>query len=90
MSWILTMATVQVKKVVEVVSNFPGLGDRIRAARKISDKGVTALAAEAGISRTYWYELENERLHHAASEAVIRKVEAALGADLGVDFGDEQ
>lgn len=61
-----------------------GLGDRIRKAREASGKTPEELAAKASISKSYWYDLENERIRVTVPEETFRRVEAALGVDLGV------
>lgn len=84
------MNTVQVKRVVEIVQDFPGLGQRLRQvreqARDKNKRSLSAICRECGISRSYWYQLESEDLRSPATEEIIRKIERALGVDLGVDF----
>lgn len=80
------MAAVQVKRVVEQVSEFPGLGAAIKKAREEDRRSLAQICRESGISRAYWYQLEREDLRAPATEAIIRKVEAALGCDLNVVF----
>jgi len=78
----------QVKRVKEIVGDFPGLGQRIRQAREQDGRSLTEICRESGISRSYWYQLEAEDLRSPATEEVIRKIEQALGVDLGVKFDD--
>jgi transcriptional regulator with XRE-family HTH domain len=80
------MNTVQVKRVVEIVYDFPGLGQRIRQAREQDERSLSEICRESGVSRSYWYQLEGEDLRSPATEEVIRKIERALGVDLGVRF----
>lgn len=82
------MNTVQVKRVVETVHDFPGLGQRIRQIREKDERSLSEICRECGISRSYWYQLEGEDLRSPATEEVIRKVESVLGVDLGVRFND--
>jgi len=80
------MDAVQVKRVVEVVHDFPGLGKRIRQAREQDKRSLSEICRGCGISRSYWYQLEAEDLRSPATEEIIRKIECALGVDLGVHF----
>lgn len=66
----------------------PGLGDRIKKARLNSDKSLEQICDEVGVSRTYWYDVEKETLKGALSIENLRKIEQALGIDLGVKFDD--
>ncbi|MEO0533283.1 MAG: helix-turn-helix transcriptional regulator [Cyanobacteria bacterium P01_A01_bin.123] len=65
-----------------------GLGERISKARKTSGKSLEWLCGEVGVSRTYWYDLENETLKGALSLENLRKIEQVLGIDFGVKFKD--
>lgn len=80
------ITSVQVKRVVETVRDCPGLGQKIRRIREQDQRTVTELCRECGLSRSYWYQLENEDLRAPATEKVIRRVEQVLGVDLGVTF----
>ena len=78
----------QVKRVIEVVQEFPDLGARIKKARVLDERSLIQICREAGVSRQYWYQLEAEDLRAPATEDIIRKIEGALGVDLGVSFDD--
>ena len=80
------MRTVQVKRVVEIINDFPGLGQRIRQAREQDERSLSQICRECGVSRSYWYQLEGEDMRSPATEEIIRKNENALGIDLGVRF----
>ncbi|BBD66383.1 XRE family transcriptional regulator [Nostoc commune NIES-4072] len=80
------MTVVQVKRVVEVVQDFPDIGKRIKQARERDERSLSQICREAGISRAYWYQLEAENLRAPATEGIIRKIEAVLNVDLGVKF----
>jgi transcriptional regulator with XRE-family HTH domain len=80
------MNAVQVKRIVEFVREFPGLGQRIRQAREQDKRALTTICRECGLSRSYWYQLESEDLRSAVTEEAIRKIEKVLGVDLGVNF----
>jgi transcriptional regulator with XRE-family HTH domain len=62
----------------------PGLGDRIKAARKADPRSVQALAGAIGKSLNYWYLVEGDETQ--LSEETLRKIEAVLGVDFGVEF----
>jgi len=66
----------------------PGLGQRIKQARLGSNKSLEQICDEVGLSRTYWYDLEKESLKGTLSIENLRKIEAALGIDLGIKFED--
>ncbi|MHC5820592.1 MAG: helix-turn-helix domain-containing protein [Nostoc sp.] len=80
------MVEVQVKRTVEVVREFPGLGERIKKGREGDKRSLTQICRDSGVSRAYWYHLENEQIYSCVSEDTIRKIEAALNIDLGVTF----
>jgi ribosome-binding protein aMBF1 (putative translation factor) len=65
-----------------------GLGGKIREARKANGRSVEVLAGEAEISRSYWHDIEAERIRDALPEDTLRKIERVLGIDLGVKFDD--
>ena len=76
----------QVKRVVEIIHDFPGLGQRIRQAREHDERSLSEICRDCGISRSYWYQLEGEDMRSPATEEIIRKIEGALGIELGVNF----
>ncbi len=76
----------QVKRVVEIVHDFPGLGQRIRQPKEQDERSLSQISRKCGVSRSYWYQLEGEDMRSPATEEVIRKIEGALGVDLGVRF----
>lgn len=84
------MPIVQVKRVVEQVQEFPGLGERIKKARELArsrdGRSLAQICRDTGVSRAYWYQLEAEDLRAPATEEIIRKIEQGLGVDLGVSF----
>lgn len=80
------------KKVISAVKvrvvkhlEFPGLGEKIKAARNDSGCTVKYLCEQLGVSRTYWYDIENETLSGALSIENLRKIEQLLDTDLGVE-----
>lgn len=80
------MSNVRVKKIIELEYEFPGLGERIRKARESDKRTLTEICRACGVSRGYWYKLENEQLLGCATEDVIRKIEEVLNVNLGVVF----
>jgi transcriptional regulator with XRE-family HTH domain len=82
------MSKLQVKRVKEVVLDFPGLGKKIRQVREQDERSLTEICRESGISRSYWYQIEAEDLRAPATEEIIRKIEKVLSVDLGVKFDD--
>ncbi len=78
----------QVKRVKETILNFPGLGKRIKDAREKDVRSLAQICRECNISRSYWYQLESEDLRSPATEEIIRKIELALGVDLGINFDE--
>ena len=77
---------VRVRQIREIEA--VGLGEKIRQARLalVGKKSLTEICKEVGVSRTYWYELEEERIKGTLSIENLRKIEAALSVDFGVDF----
>ena len=80
------MFTVQIKRSIVVVKDFPGLGEKLKRFRHGDSRTLTQICQDANISRSYWHQLENEDLRAPASEEIIRKIEETLGVDLGVTF----
>lgn len=78
--------TVKVRKRIEKEQDFPDLPEKIRQARAQSDLTVTGLAKAAGISRKYWYQIENDKLECALSYDTLCRIESALGVNLDVSF----
>ena len=72
---------------VVFVKNIPRLGERIREHRKASEKSLTELSAEAGISTPHWNRIENEKVGELPI-STLRGIEKALGVDLGVHFDE--
>lgn len=63
-----------------------GLGARIKAARLDSRKSLRQITEEVGVSLTYWYDIESEKLKGALSIENLIKIEQCLGVDFGVNF----
>ena len=78
----------RVKRTVFV--DVPGLGGRIKAARDASKLTVTRLCELADLSRDRWYGIEKEEVNEALPEETLLKIQAALGVDLGVNFGSKK
>ena len=77
----------QVLMKVTFSKDFPGLGKKIRQYRQDSNRPLTELAAEAGISVPHWNRIENEKVLELPSET-LEGIEKALGVDLGVKYND--
>ncbi len=78
--------TVQVKRTIEVIKDFPDLGKRIKAARETDTRSLSQICRESGISRSYWYQLESEDLRAPVTEEIIRKIENILEINLEINF----
>jgi transcriptional regulator with XRE-family HTH domain len=70
---------------ITYTKDFPGLGKQIRDYRRQSNKSLTQLAADAGISVPHWNRIENEKIGELPL-ATLRGIEKSLGVDLGVHF----
>lgn len=62
----------------------PGLGERIRSARKASGKTATELAFRAGMSSANWYVIEAEK--SAIPIETLRAIEQALEVSFGIEI----
>ena len=85
------MQLMRIRKIQEI--KVKGVGDRIKQARLSlprNGKSLNDLCEEVGISRTYWYDIENDQLKGALSIENLRKIEKALDIDLGVSFDEEE
>ncbi len=84
----MSTTIVQVKRVTETVRDFPDLGKKIKQARENDKRSLSEICRQSNISRSYWYQLENEDLRSPVTENLLRKVETVLNIDLGVEFND--
>ncbi|NEO87858.1 MAG: helix-turn-helix transcriptional regulator [Spirulina sp. SIO3F2] len=73
----------EIQRTIEVTVE--GLGDRIREFRKKDPRSVEEIAKQADMTRSHWYDIENEALR-LLPEKTLRKIEKALGVDFGVSF----
>lgn len=82
----MSQKMISVKQTTE--AQFEGLGARIREARKKlrGKKTIDRICEEVGVSKTYWYDIENECLRGSLSIDNLRKIEEVLGVDLGINF----
>lgn len=64
-----------------------GLGAKIREIRKKHPLSITKLAAAADMGEQNWYRIEQE--NQSVPVKTLRKVEEALGVDLGIDIPEE-
>jgi len=77
--------SMKVGRVIKQEVEIPGLGEKIKKARKDSQQSMRELTEVVGISPAYWYKLESEKVDKLAEET-LRKIEEVLGVDFGVDF----
>ena len=76
----------KVRRIVKLEIEIPDLGEQIKQAREADPRSVTKLAKTVGISRNYWYQLEAEAVLGGVAEDTIRKIEAVLNTDFGINF----
>ncbi len=81
------MAVLIHRRITQTI-NVPDLAERIQQAQIASKLSVTEVCRRIGISRTYWYKLINNDISEGLAEPTLRKIEQALGIDLGVNFND--
>ena len=67
---------------------FPGLGEKIKKARKKSPLTITDLASQAGISAAHWYRIEAEE-NKILPKETLDAILAALGEDLELKFEEK-
>lgn len=77
----MKQAFMQIRK--EVFIDAPGLGERIKEARKASSLTLKTLAKQAGMHPVNWYRIEEEK--QVLPIETLRKIEAVLGVDFGVE-----
>lgn len=75
-----------VRKIKEI--EVDSLGERIKAARLASNKSLEKICGEVGVSKTYWYDLEKDRIKGCLSIENLKAIEEALETDFGVTFND--
>lgn len=80
------METVKIRRYIDI--EVKGIGEKIKQARKTDGRSVEVLAAQAEMSRSYWHDIEAERVRDTLPEDTLRKIEQVLGVDLGVKFND--
>ncbi len=76
----------KVKHIIQREIEVPGLSQKIKEARVNRGYKVTAVAQKAGISRKYWYQIENDEIDGCLRFETLKKIESALGVDFGVVF----
>lgn len=80
------MNLVKIRRSVDI--EVEGVGAKIKQARKADGRSVEVLAGEAEISRSYWHDIEAERVRDALPEETLRKIERVLNIDLEIHFDD--
>lgn len=68
----------------ETIVDAPNLGQRIKQARETDPRSLKAICEAVGMSQMNWYRIEREE--QDLPESTLRKIEQALGIDLGVRF----
>jgi transcriptional regulator with XRE-family HTH domain len=67
-----------------------GIGERVRIARKAVckqlGKSLETICQEVGVTRTYWYRIENEDMgkDEGLSIETLMKIQQVLSIDLGI------
>lgn len=75
--------TMEVVKQIKVKAS--DLPEKVKAAREADGRSVQLLATLAGISTSYWYQIENNK-RQWISEETLKGIESALNIDLGIKF----
>jgi hypothetical protein len=75
----------QIERTIGVEIDGATFGDWMWRCRKASAKNVQTLATEAGMSTTYWYQLERGNAIDRLDEGYFKAIEVALGQKFGVD-----
>ncbi|MBP0018940.1 MAG: helix-turn-helix transcriptional regulator [Cyanobacteria bacterium SBLK] len=65
-----------------------GLGQRIKQARQNDLRTMKELCERANLTPTHWYDIEKENVK-ILPEETLRRIEAVLGIDFGVNFDDD-
>ena len=76
----------KVKRTIELIQEFPGLGQKIKKARENDERSLSQICRECGISRSYWYKIENEEIIGSIQEETVKKIEQVLNIDLKICF----
>lgn len=75
----------KVRKVTE--GDYPDLLEKLKQAQKERDISISELCRKAEISTQYWYRIIKGQVDTLNLDT-LRKIEAALGVDLGVKFDE--
>ncbi|MDJ0591276.1 MAG: helix-turn-helix transcriptional regulator [Pleurocapsa sp. MO_226.B13] len=76
----------RIRKIDEIQAK--GLGQKIREARYAlrGKKTLEEICNFVGVSETYWYDIEKERIKGCLSYDNLRKIEEVLNIDLEINF----
>lgn len=74
-----------VREVVKREREYPGLGDRIKAAQKSSGLSVEKVIRSLDLSRTYWNRLVKDE-GMSLSIDLLRKIEKLFDVEFDVDL----
>ena len=79
----MLQSTMKVRKTIDI--EVPGLGSRIREARKRDPRSLREISQQAGMTAANWYAVENEEIKALPLET-LRSIEEALDISLGIIF----
>lgn len=63
------------------------LGEKIKKARMADDRSLAQICKDCGLSRSYWYQVENNEVPRIHLET-LQKIESVLGVDFGIKFDE--
>lgn len=69
---------------IQVLKDCPGLGAKIRAARKLDKRPLYRLCEEVGVSTTTWLKIEKEEVKTISADR-LASMQAVL-PEIGVDW----
>ncbi|GEM_PF-1186381 len=83
----------KIKRLLDIAKESPGFGQKIKQARERSGKSFEELFKETNLGERMWRSIENiesedPKFHKCShvTDSMIRRIESALGIDLGIDF----
>ncbi len=82
----MTTTLMRIRQIKEI--EVQGLGEKIKEARKASKKSLEKICGEVGVSKTYWYDMEKDKIKGCLSLDNLRQIEETLETDFGVEFDD--
>lgn len=73
----------KVRKIIDMEA--PGLGAKIKAARKSDNRSLISICKEIELTPMYWYKIEAEEVKVLPVET-LNRIEKVLGIEFGVKF----